>query len=355
MPGFDINKDVFELSKKPLVDILFEANGKTDKQFIKEKTHIRFLLDYLGRKGLDANYAVLEENYVNKDYLKDYSTYYSTCFESYPKTGSRLHFFSTQLTLEQFKKRFFNVIIAKDGDSTKIKEFWDEYYLGYIVVKPIPNLFVGFTLLKHYNYNSNKKCFDSTRIYWGIKNYKKHIFGTEVNIPSLAFQEQDQNVAACATIAIWSMLQIAAEDYYVNLQSPSEITQNGGVVSFNGNRLLPNKGLSVLQMSQAVTQNNLVTEVRERTDYKGDASFNLYIKKLIHAYSNLRIPPILIINLSPPDQKASNSDVELEDESEFDGHAVAVSGYKMRPLGDIRRRNRLLKRVSKLFKDESIT
>jgi hypothetical protein len=330
-------------------------NGKTDKQFIKEKNHVRFLQDYLGKKGLDARYVVLERDYINKDYLIDYSTYYSTCFETYSKTGFRLHFFSIDIKIESFKTRFFNFIISKDKQSQRHRDFVDKHYLGYIVVKPIPNLFIGFSLLKHYNYSESKACFDKARHFWGVKNYKKHIFGTEVEIPSLAFQEQDQNVAACATIAIWSMLQIAAEDYYVVLQSPSEITRNGGIVAYNGNRLLPNTGLSILQMSQAITQNSLVTEVRERTDYKGDASFNLYIKKLIHAYANLRIPTILIINLSPPvfdKEKLGKS--EVEDESEFDGHAVAVTGYKMRPLREIKRRNRLLKRTSQSFESESI-
>jgi hypothetical protein len=355
MTNFNLTKDIFDLSKKSLIEIFYELNGRTDKQFIKEKNHVRFLQDYLGKKGLDARYVVLERDYINKDYLIDYSTYYSTCFEPYPKTGSRLHFFSINIEIEAFQTRFFNFIISKNKQSQRYRDFIDKHYLGYIVVKPIPNLFIGFSLLKHYNYNETKACFDKARDFWGIKHYKKHIFGTEVNIPSLAFQEQDQNVAACATIAIWSMLQIAAEDYYVVLQSPSEITKNGGIVAYNGNRLLPNKGLSILQMSQAITQNSLVTEVRERTDFKGDGSFNLYIKKLIHAYANLRIPAILIINLSPPAfDKKNPKKKNLEDEAEFDGHAVAVTGYKIRPLSEIRRRNRLLKRTSDLFDSNSI-
>ena len=315
-----------------------------------------FCEDYLGKDGLAAKFVVVEREYINKDYLIDFSTYYSTCFANYPKTGSRLHFFSTDKNLEGFKSEFYNSIIEGVKTHDKHKEFWQKYYLGYIVLKPIPNLFIGFTLLKHYNYNLDNKCYDKDRIFWGTKPYKKHIFGNEVVIDSLAFQEQDQNVAACATIAIWSMLQIAAEDYYVVLQSPSEITRNSDIVAYKGNRLLPNKGLSILQMSQAITRNSLVTEVRERTDYKGDSTFNLYIKKLIHAYSNLRIPPILLINLSPPQDRGKDrvKDDYVEDESDFDGHAVAVNGYKMRPLQQVKRRNSLLNQVSTLFISESI-
>jgi hypothetical protein len=356
MTALDLDKDVFELSKISLSEIFGLFNGKTDVQFIKEKSHVRFLQDYLGKDGLDAKFLVVEKDYINKDYLIDYSTYYSTCFASYPKTGSRLHFFSTDIDLEGFKSQFYNSIIEGVNSHEKHKEFWQKNYLGYIVLKPIPNLFIGFTLLKHYNYSSDNKCYEKDRNFWGIKSYKKHIFGNEVVIDSLAFQEQDQNVAACATIAIWSMLQIAAEDYYVVLQSPSEITRNSDIVAYKGNRLLPNKGLSILQMSQAITKNNLVTEVRERTDYEGDSTFNLYIKKLIHAYSNLRIPPILIINLSPPKDRGKDrikADY-IEDEGDFDGHAIAVNGYKMRPLQLVKRRNSLLSKKSKLFIREGI-
>jgi len=350
MTTFDLKEDIFDLSKISLSEIFYKLNGKTALQFIKEKTHVCFLLDYLGKKGLQARFVVIERGYINKDYLIDYSTYYSSCFDSYLKTGFRLHFFSIEAELAAFKSQFYDIIIGSKPNKNH-NDFWEKYYLGYIFVKPLPNLFIGFTLLKHYNFNPDKKCFDKNREFWGIKNYKSHIFGNEVIIPSLAFQEQDQNVAACATIAIWSMLQIAAEDYYVVLQSPSEITRNGGIVAYNGNRLLPNKGLSILQMSQAITRNNLVTEVRERTDYKGDNSFNLYVKKLIHAYSNLKIPSILLINLSPPDHRDTTS---REDEADFDGHAVAISGYKMRPLAVIKRRNDLLKRVSKKFTEDNV-
>jgi hypothetical protein len=346
--AFDINRDIYDLTKKSLSELFHESNGKTDLKFIEEKKHVRYLQGYLLKKtGLQARFVVVERDYINKDYLIDYSTYYSTCFEKYSKTGSRLHFFSTDLELEEFKSKFYNIIIQGTKSNTVNQDFWRNTYLGYIVVKPIPNFFIGFTLLKHYNFNPEKDCFRKDREFWGTKDYKIHIFGNEVIVPSLAFQEQDQNVAACATIAIWSMLQIAAEDYYVTLQSPSEITRNSGIVAYNGNRLIPNKGLSVLQMSQAITQNNLVTEVRERTEYKGDASFNLYIKKLIRAYSNLKIPSILLLNLSP----AKNCKGE---EAEFDGHAVAISGYRMRSLNDVKRRNNLLQRISKLFKPDSI-
>lgn len=354
MAILDVEEDIFDLSEKSLTDLFFELNSKTDRQFIQEKTHVRFLQDYLGEYGLDARFAVIERNYINRDYLIDYSTYYSTCFADYSKKGCRIHFFSINIRLAEFKERFINLIIEGNEYSDSNKKFWTEYYLGFIFVKPIPNLFIGFSLLKHYNFSEAKNCFNENRVFWGVKNYKNHIFGTEVTIPSLAFQEQDQNVAACATIAIWSMLQIAAEDYYVVLQSPSEITRNSGLVSTKGNRLIPNKGLSILQMAQAVTQNNLVTEVRERTDYEGEASFNLYIKKLIHAYSNLGIPLILLINLSPSDRENDEGEDETNREIDIDGHAVAVSGYSMRPLADVLRRNRLLKVTSQIFNDKNI-
>src|SRR5258705_13682878 len=112
MATLNLDKDIFDLTKTSLSEILFLINKKTDLQFIREKNHVRFLKDYLGKKGLNARYIVVERDYINKDYLVDYSTYYSTCFDNFSKTCYRLHFFSGNLNLEAFKSKFYNLLIG---------------------------------------------------------------------------------------------------------------------------------------------------------------------------------------------------------------------------------------------------
>lgn len=299
--------------------ILHKANNyATPIDYIREKYHFKFFKRYFEKEeGLAVKFIVPEWNYVSRDYLSDYNSYYSTCFEGYPKTCTRLHFFSYRSDdIEAFSADIHTVVIEGTKKSPVHQEFWDKHYLGYMVIKPIPGNFIGFTLLKHFNYNSTCLTFKPTRDYWGTKKYKVHIFGNEVEIDSLAFQEQDTSVSACATIAIWCMLQRAAEDYYVILKSPSEITTDAGP-NFDGNRLMPNNGLTLPSMATAIAKNNLETETRHRNNHTY-GEFNYYLKKIVYAYAPLKIPLIFLIEV--PDKNGDEV-----------GHAVAICGHNFEP------------------------
>jgi hypothetical protein len=336
---FDERSDFFDLRETSLPELFYELNKKeTPLSFIRNKTHIKFLEEYLREdKGLAARFGIVERAYISKDYLSDFSYHYSSCFKEYSKLCNRVHLFSSKLEKDKFLSLLKKTITGENKESDDAKSFWSKHYLGYIVIKPIPNFFIGFSILRHYNSKVESNQFKEQRNYWGTRDYKIHLFGTEITVESLAFQEQDRNVAACATIAIWSMLQRAAEDYYVVLQSPGEITKGAALVSHSGNRLIPNKGLSILQMAQAIVKNNMTSEVREIYSYHGQDSFNLYLKKLIHAYSPLHIPVILALN------------IPREEDDGWDGHAVAVCGHNMCSPEENQRKLRLLQRISQIF------
>jgi hypothetical protein len=287
------------------------ANKYTPKKIIEEKYHFLYLNEYLGEKGLFAKTMVIEEQYISRDFLYDYSSYYSYCFEEYSKFCSRIHFFSNTFDKKQFEAALLDV----DNEI-----FW-ENYLGFVVVKPIPVTIIGITLLKTY---SNNKAFGE-RYFWGIRNYKIHLFGKELNLETLAFQEQDSVLSACATTAIWSMLNKASKDDFTILKSPSEITNDADNVAFDGSRLFPNQGLDILQISQAIYNSGLVCEIKQ-PDYAildNDGKVvrkvisNLYLKEIVNAYSPIGIPILLII--------------DVPDGSNYGLHAITVSGYKKSP------------------------
>ena len=56
----------------------------------------RKIKPYLARylHALGAKTAVIENNYVDHDYLDDYSNYYAKCFDAPPRLCARVHFFS---------------------------------------------------------------------------------------------------------------------------------------------------------------------------------------------------------------------------------------------------------------------
>jgi hypothetical protein len=97
----------------------------------------------------------------------------------------------------------------------------------------------------------------------GVRNYTIHLFGNVLTIESLAFQEQDTVLAACATTAIWTMLNKASVDFHTILKSPSQITKDADNLSFDGSRLFPNKGLNLLQICQAIYNSGLESEIKQ--------------------------------------------------------------------------------------------
>lgn len=288
------------------------SNEYTPKEVIKAKNHFTYLKGYLSHPEINAQTIVIEKNYVSKDFLQDYATYYSLCFEEYRKFCTRIHFFSNVFNEEEFHIQILN----NDSDS---KEFWDNY-LGFIVIKPIPVTIIGYTVLKTF---ASGKAFNS-RNFWGIRKYKIHLYGREIELISLAFQEQDSVLAACATTAIWSMLNKAAVDFHTILKSPSQITKDADNVSPDGSRLFPNKGLNLLQICQAILNSGLVSEIKQPDYLLKDLNNQIigryisirYLKKIINAYSPIGIPIILVIN--------------VPNGISYGLHAIAISGYKQK-------------------------
>ena len=282
------------------------SNKYTSTEQVKLKKHYDYFFKYLSSSELGVKTIVIENNYISRDFLHDYASYYALCFEKYEKVCRRVHFFDSEINLEQFHEALLRPREETDN-------FW-LHYVGFIVVKPIPVKMIGYSVLKTYSNSQNI----NDRNFWGLRTYKINVFGTEVRLKSLAFQEQDSVLAACATTAIWSMLNKAAVDFHTILKSPSQITLDADKISPDGSRLFPNKGLSILQISQAILNSGLVSEIKEgdaRTaSYPYKVVSNQYLKKIINAYSGIGIPIILVV-MVPSGQ-------------EHGLHAITVSGFK---------------------------
>ena len=288
------------------------SNDYTSPEVISNKNHFHFLNNYLGSIGLDTKTILIEKDYISKDYLHDYATYYALCFEKYPKFCKRIHFFQSEFDQETLEE------VILDRNSTP--DFWKKY-LGFVVVKPIPLTVMGYTVLKTYD----KSREFNGRNFWGLREYKIHIFGNEVKLDSLAFQEQDSVLSACATTAIWTMLNKASADYHTKLKSPNEITKDADKTFLDGSRLFPNKGLNVLQICKAIENSGLVSEVKPpnfeielpTTKESLYVLTNDYTKKIINAYSPIGIPLILVVSVPNGDN--------------YGLHAITVSGFKQSP------------------------
>ena len=129
-------------------------NDFTSANVIKGKNHFIYLTEYLGDVGINARTILIERDYVSKDYLIDYTSYYSLCFTDYQKRCKRVHFFNCEIVEEDFQN-----FVLSEGDEGR----YNDSYLGFIVVKPIPSTVIGYTVLKNYELENG----DILRNYWG--------------------------------------------------------------------------------------------------------------------------------------------------------------------------------------------
>ena len=307
---------------------------------------------YLSKNGLSAQFAVVEQNYISKDYLDSYRDYYASCFSPIERNCQRIHFFKNVCDINAFQRLLVKAIL---NNSDEIATFWQKDYLGFIVIKPIPQFSIGFTALKHYNYDAEGSLYKKSRSFWGVREYDFNIFGRKISFETLPFQEQDTNLAACASVAIWVMLQIPSATNLISLKSPGQITNDADLIANDGNRLFPNDGLVVNQMCTAITKSGLVTEYEEIGYYgeiqtnsgsKDNYVFNDFLLKLlVRAYSSLQIPLILCMDVP---ERGEN------DILSFDGHAVAICGHEeqedCQALSDDNRRTVFYaERIKKLY------
>lgn len=279
---------------------------------IKHKPQITYLDNFLnGLVSQDNRIVFVYENeYIDKHYLEDYSTYYVTCFKPYRKTSSRVHFFKVESKDLDYKGEFKK---ALDGQDTFIN---DDNYLGYIVIRPIPQTFLAKVCLKRYYTN------DRLKKYTIIKDYSVSLFGINLKVESAAFQEQDKILSACATTSLWSFFHAHPHTMF-NLPSSSSITRSAYPEENGHHREFPNSGLSTDMICRSLRAYDFAPEYFEFSNRKYDLipnsdKLNL-LKEYIFSYCSSGLP--LILGVSVQDS-ITGKDKGL--------HAVTILGYALK-------------------------
>jgi hypothetical protein len=276
--------DLFTYSQ----DNLFEAlsNSVCPAAQVADITQAKYLSSYLSE--LQPQTILVEREYIDGDYLDDFASYYVRCWKPYDRSCKRLHFFSKAFTESEIRDR----VINPGFDNSPLLE----NYLGYVVARPLPEAVIGKTVLKPYPS-------EGRRFYPCTRTYHANLFGVDLNIKSLAYQQQDTVLAACATVSLWSCLHMTAELFGSSCPRPASITRiaNQVVGDF---RPLPSRGLRLEQICHALRSFDLEPEVIR-------ISSGLPLISLMYAYLHMGIPVLLFL-------KAGGS-----------GHVVAVTGYRM--------------------------
>jgi len=294
---------ISEFDKETLSNLVKECFGSDFPDIVKKK-QIRYLYSYL--TDLSAKSILLETNYVDKDYLEDYSRYYVKCFNRYGERCARLHFFSTDLDHSQLEPIF------DDQKPDKIIEKIKNSYLGFIVIKPLPITFIGKTCLSDYpSFNSSKTKKVIT------KSYDVNLFGIDLKVESIAFQEQDKILSACATASIWSALHALPGRSTRDVPSLGEITLSAINHITDSVNSFPNKGLNNKQISRALDHHTLRNHTFDFSEANKDDQESFF--QIVKSYIDSDIPLILGV-----DVYALDTDKKFKKEGQ---HAITILGY----------------------------
>jgi hypothetical protein len=298
--------DVCPYSKNLLIDLF---SRKSSKHRVSKKNHLEYLDGYFSHPNINSKTVVVEDPYIDRDYLEDHSGYYARCFNKYERECTRLHFFDIS-----FSKDDFDNLLKNSQSSINLLSL-QESYIGFLVVKPIPETFIGRTCLKTYSEHESGRSFPS------LRSYKVNLFGISLTIKSLAFQEQDRVVAACATSALWSLFHSTGNIFDHPIPSPLEITKAATTHSSYRDRILPNKdGLIVEQMATAIRnvslEPNFINVNTANSDIGLRNEINAFnLTATIYSYLKYGIPSVLLFTIIRAGGKIEGH------------HAVTIAGY----------------------------
>lgn len=297
---------VCKFEKSTLSNLVKESFGSSFPD-IMHKKQVQYIYHYL--KDLGAKSVLLEREYIDRDYLEDYSRYYVKCFGNHGHKCARLHFFKKALTHKDVSN------ILSDETKKQTRNGLCSSYLGFIVVKPLPKTFIGRTCLKQYsrlNDNVSRRSLN--------REYPVDLFGISLSVKSIAFQEQDKVMSACATTSIWSALHALSWKNLRDIPACSQITANAINHIDGSSNSFPNKELTNKQIMRALDLERLRYHTESIEAFSAD-DFIVCVRNHIDS----DIPLILGAHVYSVEKCGTSRNKRLTFEA---GHAVTVLGYK---------------------------
>jgi len=305
-----------------LAALIHEPYGY-DHADIFDKPQIKYIYNYLksfmpeipeGKKTVGS--ILLEHEYIDRDFLEDYSRFYLGRFGNDGYKCARLHFFNCDLThkrLDALLAGDAGTVLVSDEDKSAVRTVKElqSHYLGFMVIKPLTRTFVGKTCLRvSGDRGAGKKKID--------KRYDVNLFGIKLTIDSIAFQEQDKVVAACATTAIWTALHSLPGRGVKDIKSCSEITTAALNFVDGSSNGFPNKELTNKQIQRTLD----VEGLRYHNNSLEESTPESFREALV-AHIDSDLPVILTGKVYGAKPNEAGEHLKA-------GHAITALGYDFR-------------------------
>ncbi|HBO4309877.1 TPA: hypothetical protein L4V00_000188 [Pseudomonas aeruginosa] len=319
---------ISKFQKATLTALIRECFGYEFSDIFK-KPQVEYIFNYLSALG--ATSVLLEPEYIDRDFLEDYSRYYVKRFGNDGYVCGRLHFFSCAIDHQKLDK----LLLSGDHEALSLEQL-QANYLGFVIIKPLTKTFVGKTCLRIGDDLGDQKKKIS-------KRYDVSLFGLQLSIDSIAFQEQDKVVSACATTAIWTALHALPWRNVRDIPSCSEITTAAINFVDGSSNGFPNSQLSNKQIQRSLDVEGLRYHSTTLTSTTQDLAASMtqdWFKTYVASHIDSGLPIIVtgtvygISKASTDGQvdggeknSASPSSVVEMGLEEKGGHAITVLGY----------------------------
>jgi len=257
-----------------------------------------YLRVYLKEMGCQT--VVVEQHYVDRVFMHDNAIFYARNLRSYPNFTKRMHFFKGAFGHQDWK-----ALIAKAGagECGTVQAMLQEQYLGFSVVRPLPDSPVGRTLLPAH---ASRAPVDTKSRFPTVRRHRAHLAGFDLAVEGVPFQQQDQGVSACATTALWSSLDSVSAVEETSGASPASITEAATRYPLQEGRPFPSEGLTVRQLCEATRAAGFSPIVIRGTNLADD-------RLQLLSYLDSSLSPVLAL---------------ISTKNGATGHAVAAVGFR---------------------------
>lgn len=163
---------------------------------------------------IGAKSYLIESLYIDRDYSSDYRHFYAQTFKNYVRHCRRVHFFAEDLAPISSNKNW-----AKRTEA--LRNTSNRSYLGFCVVRPLPNAPIGRTAL----HGSGPSGPDLESVVTCRSKIRANLLGAELDMIGACFMQQDSRVGACAQVAIWTGARHMHHRHKYNWLSVADITR----------------------------------------------------------------------------------------------------------------------------------
>ncbi len=202
------------------------------------------ILDMLKRPPLSCKTAVFEHDYVDKDYLDEFSAFYCKAFKVYPPRCVRILFFGEDLT----------------GKEPLQLHAYSESFLGYVVLRPTDLQRVGRTLLRPPIQDKNNEFIHC------LAEFETHVYGDCFEVSAMPFVQQDTQVGACAQASLWMLARYMSRRFGYRQYLPSEINVLAKSNLAMGRHFPASSGLTPYQVLDALQGMDFPAVIYDRSN-----------------------------------------------------------------------------------------